>query len=330
MEDKRNQAIDIIKILAMIGVMALHATKSYIDANIFSAADIVYDLGIVSIPLFFMVSGFLLIPRTNATYSYVLRKTMGILRFVFIITFSFSFLYCIKNGFEVSYFINNFFGAFFQYGAFPIFWYFGAIILCYILLPLISKIYHSNFAGYTLILLVFFLLCNSIFSQTLTGGGNYVEFKVPATLRIWYIYFYFMLGGFLHRFTHIHINRIVVLLLFIGTIGYKEYFDNILGSEFASLFYSAPIVMALCAGIFLFIQNLNVCENRLVSLLSDTFLAAYTIHMFVISFVSKNIDKITTDNSIAAILAWFVVSSATIILSLILMRLQLMRKIFKI
>lgn len=139
-----------------------------------------------------------------------------------------------------------------------------------------------------------------------------------------------MLGGFLHRFSYVHINRIVVLLLFIGTIGYKEYFDNIIGSEFASLFYSAPIVMALCAGIFLFIQNMNVCENRLVSLLSDTFLPAYTIHMFVISFVSKYIDKITTDNSIAAILVWFIVSSATIILSLILMRLQLMRKIFKI
>lgn len=118
------------------------------------------------------------------------------------------------------------------------------------------------------------------------------------------------------------------MFLFIGTIAYKEYFDNIIGSEFASLFYSAPIVMALCAGIFISIKDLNVKENRIVSLLSETFLPAYTIHMFVISFVSKYI--IITNNSVAAILFWIIVSSVTIILSLLLMKLSLFRKIFNI
>lgn len=219
MEDNRNQSIDLIKIIAMVGVIALHSTKSYIDTNNFSLADIVYDLGIVSIPLFFMVSGYLLIPRKNITYFYVIRKIIGILRFVFLITFSFSFLYSIKHGFKLSCFLENFFGAFFQYGAFSIFWYFGALILCYILLPLVSKIFHSNLNIYSLILLVLFLACNSVFSHTLSigmGGGNYVEFLVPATLRLWYIYFYFLLGGLLYRFSHIHINWIIILFLFIG------------------------------------------------------------------------------------------------------------------
>ena len=157
-----------------------------------------------------------------------------------------------------------------------------------------------------------------------------MEFKVPATLRFWYIYFYFLLGGLLHRFSHLCIHWGVVVSLFIGTIAYKEYFDNIIGSEFASLFYSAPIVMGFCSAIFIFIKRMNVSENRFVSLLSDTFLPVYTIHMFVISFVSKYITLITTNHSIAVLLIWVVVSLVSISLSLILMRLPSMGKIFKI
>ena len=179
MQQNRNLSLDLIKFIAMCGVIALHSTMQYINPNYFSAADVIYDLGIIAMPLFFMVSGYLLIGRENVTYSYAFRKIWGIIRFVAIITLTFSTLYCIKNGFSLTPFISIFCGAFVQKGAFSVFWYFGAIILCYLLLPLISRLFHSNARCYALTTLTLFVICSVVFSLTLLspvlGGGTGIQ-----------------------------------------------------------------------------------------------------------------------------------------------------------
>lgn len=86
MQEGRNQSLDLIKVIAMIGVIALHSTKSFINADQLSVADFIYDYGMIAMPLFFMVSGYLLLSRKELNYSYAIRKICGIIRFVAIIT----------------------------------------------------------------------------------------------------------------------------------------------------------------------------------------------------------------------------------------------------
>ena len=77
MQKDRNLSIDLIKIVAMFGVMCLHSTHSYSSLGQFCFADILYESAVVSMPLFFMVSGYLLIGRENIDYKYSFRKIIG-------------------------------------------------------------------------------------------------------------------------------------------------------------------------------------------------------------------------------------------------------------
>lgn len=54
---QRNLSIDLIKVIAMFAVIGLHTSKASEDWRI---ANIIYETDVVAIPLFFMVSGYLL------------------------------------------------------------------------------------------------------------------------------------------------------------------------------------------------------------------------------------------------------------------------------
>ncbi|MBQ8059423.1 MAG: acyltransferase family protein [Prevotella sp.] len=62
---ERDYTLDLIKTTAMLGVIALHSMMYYITPGHTGLADILYDLGMTSMPLFFMVSGYLMIPRES-------------------------------------------------------------------------------------------------------------------------------------------------------------------------------------------------------------------------------------------------------------------------
>lgn len=73
----RNSSIDLIKTVAMLGVIALHTTHNYLGDS-FNVSNVMYETGVISIPLFFMVSGYLLLGRNNVNYRYVSHKIFGI------------------------------------------------------------------------------------------------------------------------------------------------------------------------------------------------------------------------------------------------------------
>lgn len=86
--NKRNLQLDLIKLVAMCGVMCLHTQIWYIENPI---AHFFYVTAVVSIPLFFMTSGYLLLGKDNIDCRYSLRKILGIFRFVAIVTVFFIF-----------------------------------------------------------------------------------------------------------------------------------------------------------------------------------------------------------------------------------------------
>lgn len=283
---ERVQSIDLVKIIATIGVIALHSTYKYISPNCLSLADIIYDSGVISMPLFFMVSGYLLIPRNSNTYSYVANKIFRIVRFVFLINLIYSSVSFFRGVSNITDFFYDFLGAFVQKGTFSIFWYFGAIIICYLFLPLLSKLYRSQYKYLTLFFLLF-IFSNIVFSQTLTTSidnfAGILEYKVPATFRFWYIFLYFILGGLAHKISYSP-NLWIIGVLGLTVFGYIEYFDNLIGEEHCSIFYSSTPIIIYSFFIFLyFVNNCSVSGSLMISGLSKLFLPVYTIHSFVIS-----------------------------------------------
>ena len=115
--EKRNQAIDLVKIFAMIGVMALHSTIDETDRVV---GYVLSRVAGISVPLFFMVSGYLL-SRKKITWEYSLNKIKGILRFCLLMCFFYWLLLGVIKGSWPTMVIWDFFGGFFSMGIFGCF-----------------------------------------------------------------------------------------------------------------------------------------------------------------------------------------------------------------
>ena len=80
MHKTRNINLDLIKVLACIGVVLLHTTMiGFKDTGSWNLLAYLYYLGTYSIPLFFMVNGYLLLGKKEITYPYILQKVKWIL-----------------------------------------------------------------------------------------------------------------------------------------------------------------------------------------------------------------------------------------------------------
>lgn len=171
MQKDRNLSIDLIKIVAMFGVMCLHSTHSYSSPGQFCFADILYESAVVSMPLFFMVSGYLLIGRENIDYKYSFRKIIGIIRFVSIIVFAFWLARSVYHiQFDFIELLKSLVYPYIQLGQFGIFWYFGAMTILYLLYPIINAVYNCNKQMYFVVLTIALLTSHTMFISNLVGG----------------------------------------------------------------------------------------------------------------------------------------------------------------
>ena len=71
---KRNINIDLIKFIAMSFVVGMHSRRHYLEYPTYDIAYYAFNsIFTPAIPLFYMVSGYLLLGRDNSDYDYVLR-----------------------------------------------------------------------------------------------------------------------------------------------------------------------------------------------------------------------------------------------------------------
>lgn len=172
MQGNRNLSIDMVKIVAMFGVMCLHSTHSYAIPGEFCFADILYESAVISMPLFFMVSGYLLIGREKSDYRYAFRKVFGIIRFVSIIVFAFWLARSVHHlQFDVRELLLSLVLPYVQQGSFSVFWYFGAMIILYMLYPTFNTIYKRNRYAYYGLTSLALLTSYTMFISNLLWGG---------------------------------------------------------------------------------------------------------------------------------------------------------------
>lgn len=323
----RNLSIDLVKIVAMCLVVALHTTYGFIKENSFEDVSfIIYNLGVIAIPLFFMVSGYLLLGREDISFRYSLKKIYGIIKFSFLMIFGFWFLWSIKFGFDIRTLIGNITGCFFQRGTFYMFWYFGAMCLIYIMLPFFNKLYFRR-RIFMIVCLGCILIQNIAFTSNIISDG---ETSVCQTFRLWNWFTYFFLGGVLkHQTLNKRFLAWSILPLLILTLSYMIWLYPFFVSQQCEYFYSSFIVEIMCCTIFLFIKSINIRHSRIIKNLSALFLPVYTFHVFVIA-LSSPISKALYDYQIGGVIYWIVVLCITMVISWFLMKIPQINKMFKI
>lgn len=137
-EAERNRTVDLIKFIASIMVVILHAFGVGKGAR-----EYVYLIGTFGIPLFFLVNGYLLGNRT-LSMEYALKKTVRYFLFVGVWSLLYSIPYLIKKEFPL---LEVYKGAIIGSGALYHFWFLTGLCVIYFLVAiftLILNLFHIN------------------------------------------------------------------------------------------------------------------------------------------------------------------------------------------
>lgn len=143
----RKHSLDICRILACMLVVMIHTVMLFWEFDPSSATWAVYNLIAVAIrcgvPLFFMISGALLLSREHMDIKKHIKRIFHFLLLYFMWSFicafcDAAFLHVWYQDFDTT---NLIFGSYYHL------WYLPAMILCYLFIPVLHGFVHRNFSA---------------------------------------------------------------------------------------------------------------------------------------------------------------------------------------
>ncbi len=191
----RNVNLDLIKCIACFAVVGLHA----VGMNNYT----IYYLCGCGVPLFFMVNGYLMFSKDNINYSYAFHKILQIVKIVFFWNLLITLPVLLLRHKPVNPFALSF-HSLLQKGYLWHFWFFGALLLLYLILPPLHRLFGQKRILHIITVIICFLICLSM-SITSMVKGYPLHAYIPQSLRLWTWLFYFAAGGLVAVFqSHIH------------------------------------------------------------------------------------------------------------------------------
>jgi surface polysaccharide O-acyltransferase-like enzyme len=299
---KKDYGLDLMRVVSMFLVIVIHVSnyysRSFLDIDTFSYffATIFNGLARVSVPIFFMISGALLIPKIDDFDQYKKR----ILRLL-ITLIAWSFIYFIWNKYVMGndiYLFKTIFSAIFT----PVkahLWFLYALIGIYLVLPFIRKMFiNLDFKEelWFVKLWVFFVgglyiirLILQLFSINTT-----IIYPIPIIQGTYYLG-YFILGYIIYRYINkIHINNKNLILIAVSSL-----VVTIIGTFIASLVgdryyeglfaYRSLLYILAASSIFIFIlRNNDVILTKKVKMIIDL-VSPYSFGIYLIHVIFLNI-----------------------------------------
>ena len=320
----RNYSIDLIKIIAMYMVILLHVGVCR-NLHAFRYLPATFTIAGIAIPMFSMVSGYLLSSKASneITFSYCIKKIWGILKFCIIICAVFDVIkYVTRHELELS-----FPQCLIKEGSFSVFWYFGTMIVIYLILPLLMRIISHKYFDKTM--LIFAVSCFILFGLNYFYG---IENKIPNTFRLLNWVTYFLLGAYINRYH----NKLPSIKWYYPIIsGILFSLSVIFGRQPSyELHFSSPLCMVYAISTFCFIIHYQIKENIVIKSLASCFLPIYALHLTIIwrLFEMPIFYMIETKCSpvIGLIFGYVICAIVCTMVSFIIMKIPYMDRIFKI
>ena len=283
--------IDILRIFAFVFIVMLHTLNRQYGLAVWMSGYAVISIGV---NLFIMISGYLLLDRTETVKEFFRKRFFSILP-LFII---FNIIYI--------YFYNHSFITIKKISA-PHFWYIYMILGLYLLTPWLRKVlqYAEKETFYVVVL---WFLCN-VFNP-------YMQFftfpKIPFShFPITGFIGYYILGYYLKKYRYklekipficvigVYITGFLISVLstkyVLATTGNRisDFFDkNSLGTFFMSVSF------------FIFWIKFNFKNrNKIIRMISDSTYFAYLIHIIILHYVIKISDEMIFKSVVTIIIS---------------------------
>lgn len=288
-KQERDTSLDFLKVMAAFAVLKLHS--GYYGT---AGAILQYMCGF-AIPVFFMVSGALLLNRADGvSAAYVKKRMIRILALMFAWNLMIVILVSLKNKSIVNpleYFIQ----AMFQKGCFWHFWYLWSLVFLTAVSPFLYKVFASEKKCKAFILTLL-IICFILSMATVYDHGKYIaEIHIPQAFRLWSHLLYFCLGGVIYRYGRKeairnlyrkHIVSVMIILVLLSISVAFVQFGICYGTPFSSPEYCFSNLVIIFYNAVLFFSVISIkgggrTPSRILQALNADSLGIYILHPFL-------------------------------------------------
>jgi surface polysaccharide O-acyltransferase-like enzyme len=296
----RDVKLDVLRVLSMLAVILIHVTAAYENTNTFNSHDLnSWILGILNqslfwcVPVFFMLSGALLLDKADEPLSVFYKKRMSkiILPTLFWSAFFLTYLSIFKD-----FTLFNIVGSLFKGAPFYHLWFMYAIIGVYIFTPYL-RILLANLSliqTKNLIVIIFIF----------TIGNNYLAhyFDNQSTIFSSFISYvgYFILGYYLYKTKnsfqkYTTLYGMLFLISLIGVSVGSIVLKHILHVKIPIIGYCTPFIALQAITLYLYIIT-NSREIKLPKLWIHLSLYSFGVYLIHPAFILLSESYMTMDH----------------------------------
>ena len=289
---EREYAFDVLRVIAMIMVIIIHVSNVYtrsfnfIDTNSYLVSLIFNTISRVSVPIFFMISGALLLDRKFDFKKYKKR----ILKILLLIV-AWDILYLIWEYLFLGVTYDKLYKLFTEpYRAHL--WFLYVIIILYALQPLLKYILDRINNTCKTILFILWLLLSTVSMYNLSVANIFTIFSNIGFFVIGkYLYDYLQNSKNNKKYTFI---MIILLLVSFAESVYLNYTASVKFNMFYNLFFAYRTPFIILATFIIFKLVYIYCHdkkpNELIMLGSELSLGVYLIHGMFLDVTTKYVD----------------------------------------
>ncbi|WJV62737.1 acyltransferase [Pectobacteriaceae bacterium CE70] len=322
--------IDNLRAVACMMVVLIHSTSWYVTTggepgdNYWEVANILNSASRVCVPLFFMISGYLFFGERQARGKHFLRIGLCILFYSVVALLYMSTLTPMNPLHAINHILQK-----------PVFyhlWFFYAIVVIYLLSPLIC-VRLTSVSYLMAVIVVLAVIANPNAGDWLVDGRKWFPVNLYVSGDTFYYLLYAITGRALGMVdiprnvarAAVGVFVLCVVLIAVGTRQQTE-----VNGDFAQTFYTycSPLVFIAATSLLLVFKNyLNVPVSSGLALISRHSLAIYGVHALVIHFLRTH-DLELTDYPVLDIIYVFAVAlMVSLLFSMLLQRVDKRRLI---
>lgn len=329
---KREMSVNasFLKLFACIGVVALHTFGALSPISGTTNYAIWFSFSF-SIPIFFAMSGYFGLSRIGSWKSSLL-KIFGIVGLVFAWCLLLFAGKMIVSGEGTNPFIN-FALSFLQLGSFSRYWFFGALIVLYLLNPILSRLFENNRVAIILsaisVGLCFISFVINVLTIIFNGHSiydyNYV-YWLRQSFRLWIPIAYYCVGGLMQKdFVRTKLSKIgfvpcvcISAFLLIASVAYQMLLGKIMAYNSPDYHHDSPIIFALVISLiatFMFFHEKKT-SNALFVRISNSTLGIYVLHGWISIAIQRYL--FVPNNMLLLVVFYFIVLAVSLFLYLLM------------
>ena len=323
----RNVNLDLVKVLASIGVVGLHAI-GMVNYSIYYFCDF-------AVPLFMMVNGYLMFNKSGITPAYAFTKILSLLKIVV----CWNLLIILPVMVLRHKFVNPIrlcVNCLFQKGYLWHFWYFGALIIIYLALPLTHHLIKNRPLLHLILVVILVLISVTISIMSMVRGYS-IQKYVPQTLRIWTWLMFFLFGGlcttsYFDKLLNIPLwlhSVLTAVFAFINNIVEKKVVLYLIHERIADLFYDdiTSIIWYCLLFTLLLRVSLSALVKKAATCIEPLTLGIFIIHPILLAGASS---VYTPSGTLSAVIFFVLITLLSGIVSFIMRRVVIIRELIRL